>query len=435
MRPDQISDSPIANKDATRPRKRGRWVVWIALLCMLLGAGYVLSQRSKPAAPSGRAASRRAGGGRGGRDGGGPIPVSVDKVKQGDMGVYINALGTVTPVYTVNLTSRVPGQLMQINYKEGQIVHKGDLLAVVDPRPYQAVVTQAEGQLARDQAQLKNAYIDLDRYKGIYAQKAIPEQTLATQQATVEQDQGTVKTDQGNLDAAKVNYDYTHITSPIDGRIGLRPVDPGNIIQAGGQTLLTITQLQPITVIFAMAEDYISDVTSQLRAGRTLRVDALDRNNQTNLAAGTLLTVDNQVDTATGTVRARATFTNRKYELFPNEFVNARLLVKMLRSVNLIPTAAVQRNNDLAFVYVVGAGNAVQTRNIKIAAQDGTTAAVTGVRPGETLVTDGFDKLQDGSKVSVRRVGVPDTEEPNAQTGEAGKTDTSKGSSAAKGPR
>ncbi len=407
----------------------------IALLCTFLAAGYVLSQSTKPASASGKGASKGNGGGRGGREGGGAIPVSVEKVKQGDMGVYINALGTVTPVYTVNITSRVAGQLMEVNYKEGQIVHKGELLAVVDARPYQAVVTQAEGQLARDQAQLKNAFIDLDRYKGIYAQKAIPEQTLATQQALVEQDQGTVKTDQGNLDAARVNYDYTHITAPIDGRVGLRPVDPGNIIQAGGQTLLTITQLQPITVIFTIAEDYISDVTGQLRAGRNLLVDALDRNNQTNLAQGTLLTVDNQVDTTTGTVRARASFSNRKYELFPNEFVNARLLVKTLRSVNLIPTAAIQRNNDVAFVYVVAQGNAVETRNIKIATQDGNTAAVTGVRLGETLVTDGFDKLQDGTKISVRRVGVPDTEEPNAQTGEAGKTNTGKGSSAARGPR
>ena len=429
-----MTESPVENRKAAQPPKRGKWVVWVALFCVLLGAGYLLLRRSKPAASSKGATAGR-GGARGGREGGGPVPVSVAKVKQGDMGVYISALGTVTPVYTVNITSRVAGQLMQINYKEGQIVHKGELLAVIDPRPYQAVVTQAEGQLARDQAQLKNAYIDLDRYKGIYAQKAIPEQTLATQQALVEQDQGTVKTDQGNLDAARVNYDYTHITSPIDGRVGLRPVDPGNVIQAGSQVLLTITQLQPITVIFAMAEDYISDVTSQLRAGRTLRVDALDRNNQTNLAAGTLLTVDNQVDTATGTVRARARFTNSKYELFPNEFVNARLLVKTLRKVNLIPTAAVQRNNDLAFVYVVGAANSVQTRNIKIATQDSSTAAVTGVNPGDTLVTDGFDRLQDGSKVTVRRLGVPDTEEPNAQTGEAGRTDTSKGSSARKGPR
>ena len=319
------------------------------------------------------------------------------------MGVYINALGTVTPVYTVTVTSRVVGQLVGVHYREGQIVHKGDLLAEIDPRPYQASLTQAEGQLARDQAVLKNAYLDLDRYKMIYAQKAIPEQTLATQQATVEQDEGVVKIDQGNLDAAKVNYDYTRITAPIDGRVGLRLVDPGNIVQANGTTgLLTITQLQPITVIFTVAEDYLNEIVSQLRAGHKLRVDALDRSDQHELAQGTVLTIDNTIDISTGTVKVRASFTNRDGRLFPNEFVNARLLVKTLNSVNLIPTAAIQRNNDIAFVYVVNADNTVQSRNINVATTNGNTAAVTGVKPSEKLVIDGFDRLQDGVKISIR---------------------------------
>ncbi len=319
------------------------------------------------------------------------------------MGVYINALGTVTPVYTVTVTSRVVGQLVGVHYREGQIVHKGDLLAEIDPRPYQASLTQAEGQLARDQAVLKNAYLDLDRYKLIYAQKAIPEQTLATQQATVEQDEGVVKIDQGNLDAAKVNYDYTRITAPIDGRVGLRLVDPGNIVQANGTTgLLTITQHQQITLIFTVAEEYLNEVFSQLRAGHKLRVDALDRSDQHELAQGTVLTIDNTIDVTTGTVRVRASFANRDGRLFPNEFVNARLLVRTLNNVNLIPTAAIQRNNDVAFVYVVNADNTVQSRNVNVATTNGNTAAVTGVKPGEKLVIDGFDRLQDGIKISIR---------------------------------
>jgi len=326
------------------------------------------------------------------------------QVKQGNIGVYISALGTVTPVYTVTVTSRVVGELVAVHYREGQIVHKGDLLAVIDSRPYQAVLTQAEGQLARDQALLKNAYIDLDRYKMIYEQHAIPEQQLATQQATVDQDQGTVKLDQGNLDAAEVNVEYTKITAPIDGRVGLRQVDPGNIVQANGTAaLLTIAQLQPITVIFTMAEDYISDVAPQMRAGRKLRVDALDRENQTEIAQGTVLTIDNQIDATTGTVKVRASFANRDYNLFPNEFVNAKLLVKTLNNVNLIPMASIQRNNEVAFVYVVNTNDTVQARNVTIATSDGNTAAVTGVNPGETIVTDGFDKLEDGVKVSIRK--------------------------------
>jgi len=385
---------PLPPGQEEPPRRRRHWAIWAAALCLLCGGGFLLSQRSS--APQSKGAKSRRGPA--------AIPVSVVQVKQGNIGVYISALGTVTPVYTVTVTSRVVGELVAVHYREGQIVHKGDLLAVIDSRPYQAVLTQAEGQLARDQALLKNAYIDLDRYKMIYEQHAIPEQQLATQQATVDQDQGTVKLDQGNLDAAEVNVEYTKITAPIDGRVGLRQVDPGNIVQANGTAaLLTIAQLQPITVIFTMAEDYISDVAPQMRAGRKLRVDALDRENQTEIAQGTVLTIDNQIDATTGTVKVRASFANRDYNLFPNEFVNAKLLVKTLNNVNLIPMASIQRNNEVAFVYVVNTNDTVQARNVTIATSDGNTAAVTGVNPGETIVTDGFDKLEDGVKVSIRK--------------------------------
>jgi multidrug efflux system membrane fusion protein len=388
-----------AAKTVGLKERRRNWAISLAILLLLFGSGFLLSQHATNTVESGPAGAAKSG-----RKGGGAIPVSVAKVTQGNIGVYINALGTVTPVYTVTVTSRVVGQLMEVRYREGQIVQKGQVLAVIDARPYQASLMQAQGQLARDQAQLKNANIDLNRYQSVFAQHAIPEQTLATQQALVEQDQGTVKLDQGTLEAAQVNVDYATITSPITGRVGIRTVDPGNIVQANGATgIATITQLQPITVIFTMAEDYIDQVASQLRAGHQLRVDALDRTDETELARGTVLTVDNQIDTTTGTVRVRATFPNRDYRLFPNEFVNARLLVRTLNNVNLIPTAAIQRNNELAFVYVVDpASSSVRARNINIATTSGTTAAVTGVTPGETLVTDGFDRLIEGGKVSTR---------------------------------
>ncbi|MBV9612355.1 MAG: efflux RND transporter periplasmic adaptor subunit [Acidobacteriaceae bacterium] len=394
------------------PPKHRNWAIWAALACMLFGAGYVLSQRSSGSASS--------GGKKGKSFGGGAIPVSVSTVTQGNIGVYVAALGTVTPVYTATVTSRVAGELMEVHYREGQMVHKGQLLAVIDPRPYQATYTQAQGQLQRDEALLSNARLDLARYETAFEQHAIPEQQLATQRAAVNQDEGTIKLDQGNLDAAKVNVEYTQITAPISGRVGLRAVDPGNIVQANGaQPLLTITQLQPITVIFTIAEDYISEIANQMRAGHKLQVDALDRDNETMLAHGTLLTLDNQIDTSTGTVRARATFANRDNALFPNEFVNAKLLVRTLNDVNLIPTAAIQRNNDVAFVYVVNnAQKTVRSRNINVATTDGYTAAVTGVSPGEVLVTDGFDKLQDGTKVVLRKPQSAAPAPPNSEAAE-----------------
>lgn len=375
---------------------------------MLAGAGFLLSQRSSDPKTKGK---------KGKGAGGGAIPVSVSPVKQGNIGVYVNALGTVTPVYNVTVTSRVTGELMNVYYHEGQMVRKGQLLAEIDPRPYQATYVQAEGQLERDTATLNNAKTDLDRYQAAYAQHAIPEQTVTTQRSVIGQTQGSVKVDEGNLAAAKVNLDYTKITAPIDGRVGLRTVDPGNIVPANGATgLLTITQLQPITVIFNMAEDYISEVATQLRAGHKLRVDALDRDNSTELAQGTLLTLDNQIDTTTGTVRVRANFANRDLKLFPNEFVNARLLVRTLNNVNLIPTAAIQRNNEVAFVYVVDTtAKSVHSRDINIATTDGDTAAVTGVKPGETLVTDGFDKLEEGTKVSIRKPAGSAPAPPNTE--------------------
>src|SRR5271166_5888942 len=331
------------------------------------------------------------------------IPVAVGTVQLGDINVYLDELGTVTPVYTVTVASRVAGELTEVRYTEGQLVKKNELLAIIDPRPYQALVVQAQGQLSRDQALLANARRDLVRYQNSFKEHAIPEQQLATQQALIEQDDGTVKLDQGNLDAAQVNLDYARIVAPIDGRVGLRSVDPGNNVPANGTTgIATITQLQPITVIFTIAEDNLDEVIEQIAAGRKLSVSALDRTQKRILASGVLLTIDNQINVATGTVRARASFANTHNELFANQFVNVRLLVKTLTRVNLVPDAAIQRNNDLAFVYVVQPDSTVQSRNIKILASEGGRSAVTGADPNDRVVTDGFDKLQNGTKIAIK---------------------------------
>jgi len=365
-------------------------VAVIVLLVLWVIVRAVAKPKPKPAAPA-------------------PIPVTLAPVTLGNIDVYLDALGTVTPVYTVTVASRVAGEITEVKFKEGQIVKKNDLLAVIDPRPYVAVLLQAQGQLSRDQALLNNARIDLKRYQNSYKEHAIPEQELATQQATVDGDEGTVKLDEGNLAAAQVNVDYTRIISPIDGRVGLRNIDPGNIVPANGTTgLCVITQIQPITVIFTIAEDEIDEVTAQMPMGRSMQVLALDRSKQHQIAAGSLLTVDNQVNTTTGTVRARAIFANAHNELFPSQFVNARLLVKTLTGVNLVPQAAIQRNNDVAFVYAEQTDGTVKSENVKILATEAETSAVTGVNPGDMLVTDGFDKLQNGSKIVQRKPAAPE---------------------------
>jgi multidrug efflux system membrane fusion protein len=390
-----------------RPVKtRHTGLYWLAGLVFvaLAAAGIYLYTQPKTGGQAPTAGGR--GGGRGGR-GFGVVPVTATQAKRGDIGVYISNIATVTPIATVTVKSRVDGQLMEVGFKEGQMVQKGDLLALIDPRPYQAAVEQNEGQLARDEAILKNALIDLDRYKMIWTQKAIPKQQLDTQEATVLQDQGTVKLDQGQLDNARVNLDYTRITSPITGRVGLRLVDPGNIVHATDTNgLLVITQLQPITVIFSIAEDYVDDVNSQVRAGNALPVDALDRDQLTEIAHGSLLTTDNQIDTTTGTLRLRAIFPNQDLKLFPNHFINARLLVRTLHNATLVPSAAIQRNEQMAYVYMVKPDQTVISQEVEVQTTDGITTAVSGLKPGATVVTDGFDKLQDGSKISVKQGGA-----------------------------
>ena len=333
-----------------------------------------------------------------------PIPVVAATSHKGDIGVYYSGLGAVTPLATVTVKSRVDGQLMSVRYREGDTVHQGDLLVEIDDGPYRAALTQAEGQLMRDQAALENARIDLVRYQQLVPLKAIPEQQLATQQATVHQDEGVVKLDEGQIESAKVNLAYCKIAAPATGRIGLRLVDPGNIVQtADTNGLLVITQMDPISAIFTISEDQLQVVLKKMAAGQTLEVDAYSRDAKTKLAQGSLTTLDNQIDPATGTLKLRATFENPKGTLFPNQFVNARLLVEEKRGVTLVSTAAVQRNSQATYVYVVKADSTVTVRPITIGTTEGDDSEVTaGLAPGEVVGMTGVDKLQEGTKVNAQ---------------------------------
>ncbi len=390
---------------APPPRRRHTWI-WVLLLALLgIGGYYYWSKRTAPppGSPTGKAGGRR------GEGGNAAAPVDAAKAIKGDIGVYVTGLGAVTPIYTVTVKTRVDGQLMQVLYKEGDMVHQGDKLAEIDPRPYQAQLTQYEGQLIRDQALLENARVDQARYETLLKQNAIPEQQLATQVALVKQDEGTVKNDQGLIDSVKVNLIYCNITAPITGRIGLRLVDPGNIVQTSDTTgLLVITQLQPISVIFTISEDQLQPVYKKMNAGQKLPVDAFDRDMKTKLSSGTLTTIDNQIDQSTGTVKLRATFNNSHNELFPNQFVIARLLEQEKRGVVLVPSAAVQRNSQNTYVYVVKPDSTVTVRQVQVGTNDDTNTEITsGVVQGDVVVLTGVDKLQEGSKVTVHLEGGP----------------------------
>jgi len=332
------------------------------------------------------------------------IQVATTVAHSGDIGIYVNALGVVTPRNTVSVKSRVDGQLVKVNYQEGQMVRAGDPLVEIDTAPFQAALVQAEGQFARDSALLDNAYLDLDRYKEAFAKNAIPKQQLDTQVATVHQYEGTVKLDQGQVDNAKVQLAYCHIAAPISGRVGLRLVDPGNIVHATDTSpLLLLTELQPITVIFNVAEDYLPQIQQQLRARKTLAVDAFDRAQTKKLATGTLQTLDNQIDTTTGTLKLRAVFPNEDESLFPNQFVNARLLVDTLHNATLVPNTVIQRNAESAFVYLLKPDQTVAMQTITVATTDGNASAVEGIKPGAVVAADNFNRLTDGAKVTVRK--------------------------------
>ncbi|MGB8495424.1 MAG: efflux RND transporter periplasmic adaptor subunit [Candidatus Acidiferrum sp.] len=375
------------------PTHKSRWWIWLifAVILVVVVVWWMRRGASSQAKTAVDPASR-------------PVLVSTATAHQGDIGIYLNALGTVTPVYTVTVTSRVQGEITQVYYHEGQMVQKGDPLIEIDPRPYQASLTQVEGQLAHDTAVLNEAKIDQERYQQALTRNAIAKQQLDDQQQVVLQDEGTVKNDEGQLANAKVNLVYTHITAPIAGRVGLRLVDPGNIVQANSNTaLVVITQLQPITVIFSIAEDQLSQIQQQLRKGKKLPVDAFDRGGNTKLASGTLLTLDNVIDTTTGTLKLKAIFDNKDNALFANQFVNVKLLVDTQRNMTLIPSPAIQRNAQGAFVYVIKSDQTASMRNITPGTTDGSVTAVQGLEPQEVVAVNGFDKLQDGAKVTIRK--------------------------------
>ncbi len=345
------------------------------------------------------------------------VAITAEPTKTGEMNVYISALGTVTPVYTVTTYSQVTGELTGVYYRQGQMVKKGDPLVDIDPRQYQANLTTALGQLARDQQALEAAKIDLERYRKAYAGNAIAQQTMVDQEYLVAQLEGAVKADLGTVAFNKTQLSYTHITAPISGRVGLRLVDPGNMVFAGNSSILVvITQMQPITVVFAVSEADLPEIEAQLRAGHAMTVDAFDRTNTVRIAAGKMNSLNNEIDTTTGTVKFRADFSNANLALFPNQFVNARLLLKTLHRATLAPTAAVQYNGTSAFVYVVTADQTVRVQPVTPVASEGEETALTGVNPGELVATSGFDRLENGVKVAIRNRPPGPKKEPPGQT-------------------
>jgi multidrug efflux system membrane fusion protein len=389
------NEHPIIERDHQLPahgsqsHRRGVW--WIVIgtvLLLLLVLAVVLvwrhyegQKKAAPAPPK--------------------INITTATATKGNIGVYLDEIGTVTPVYTDSITSQVDGLIVAVHYKEGQLVRKGDPLVDIDSRSYRATLLQAQGALERDQNVLAQAQMDLERYRAAWARNAIAKQILDDQEKLVLQDEGTVKNDQGTVQFDQVQVDYCHITAPIAGRVGLRLVDPGNVVQSAGTvTLAVIAQLSPITVIFTIPEDSLGPVAARLAKKAKLPVDAFDRTAQTKIATGTLLTLDNQIDTTTGTVKARSLFDNKNGALFPNQFVNTRLLVNTLQGVTLIPASAIQQNGQASFVYVIQ-DNVAHMRSVKPGVTDGGLTQVDGINPGDVVANSSFDKLQDNTAVAV----------------------------------
>lgn len=385
-------DHQLAAPAPVRPRHRTFRIVLWSLLLLVLVLAWVLFWRHDEEVKKAAAATR-------------PKPVGITitsaTAEKGSIGVYLNSIGTVTPVYTASITSQVTGLIAAVHYVEGQRVKVGDPLVDIDPRPFRATLLQAQGALERDENVRAQAQMDLERYRAAWARNGIAKQTLDDQEKLVLQDDGTVKNDEGTVQYDQVQLDFCHITAPISGRVGLRLVDPGNVVQSTGTvTLAVITQLEPITVIFTIPEDSLGQVEVRLRKGAKLPVDALDRTAQTKIAGGQLLTLDNQIDTTTGTVKGRSLFANTNDALFPNEFVNTRLLVNTLQGVTLIPASAIQQNGQASFVYVIE-NNFAHMRSVKPGVTDAGKTQVDGLAPGEVVANSSFDKLQDKSAVVI----------------------------------
>ena len=407
----RLHPDPFADASAVGRKKRRPWWGLLFIVLLVLCVVLLVTHKPKPQ-PDQNALDQPA-----------VVTIKAATVRAGDIGIHVDAIGTVTPLSTVSVYSQVTGNVIAVNYREGQMVRKGQSLIEIDPRPYEAQLKQAEGTLQHDQGLLKQAEIDLARYQKASALNAIARQTLEDQEQAVEQYKGTVKNDEGQVDYQKVQLSYCHITAPASGRVGLRLVDPGNTIFAGNSNaLVVVTQLQPITVVFNVAEDNLSQLRSQILHRTGLPVDAFDRSQMNKLATGRLLTIDNQVDTTTGTIRFRAQFDNQDLALYPNQFVNARLLVSTLHNTLLIPSAAVQRNGVQAFVYKVS-NNTASIQNIVEQTADGNISAVQGLKPGDTVSITGFDKLQDGTKVEIQE----SPQEPVTGNGEAAGTLAGKG--------
>jgi multidrug efflux system membrane fusion protein len=392
------------------PKKRRRWIWAVILLLFGLFFFWVLHQHAVSQDQAGGPGGA-GGGGRGRRGAGGPaVPVTIATAAVGSLGVYQDAIGTATPVYFDSITSQATGVIVAVHYSEGQFVHKGDPLIDIDQRPYQATLDQAQGSLERDQSILAEAQMDLKRYQDAWAKNAIPRQTLEDQEKQVDVDQGTVKNDAATVKYDQVQLSYCHITSPINGKVGLRLVDPGNLVTANSTTnvLVTVAQVTPITVIFTLPEDSLPQVLEQFKKSHSLPVQAYDRTQQTLLATGKLTTIDNNIDTTTGTVKLRATFDNSKGMLYPNQFVNTRLLVNTLNNQLLIPSSAIQHNGDVSFVYLIQ-NNKAAMHTVNPGLSDRGNTAVTGLNPGDVVANSSFEKLQDGSPVFRSKVTLPAT--------------------------
>jgi len=391
------------------PRSRLRGALRYGILLLVVAALVLwLVFRSGPQAPTtGRVQS------------GGPMPVGTATVEKGDMPVVLSGLGTVTPLAMVTIRTQINGQLTEVAFKEGQMVNKGDFLAQIDPRPYQVALEQAQGQLAKDQALLKNAELDLTRYRTLVAQNSIARQTADTQVSVVQQNRGTVQADQAQVDTQKLNLTYCRIVAPVGGRVGLRQVDPGNYVQTSDPNgIVVITQLQPISAIFTLPEDSLQTVLRSMRGGASLAATAFDRSGANRLGTGHLDTLDNQIDTSTGTVKLRAIFDNPDQTLFPNQFVNIQLLVDTLRGADLVPNSAVQRGAPGTFVYVVKPDETVAAQPVTLGPADDKRVVVTkGLEPGQLVVTDGADRLKDGAKVRVAQNAAAGAAQPEGAPG------------------